>query len=311
MKNLISLLFIIGFTNSAFCQNDPIVVLANEKFSQFLNLRDFSISKSNDEIYFTAQSPSQEISQILYLKKVKGKWSNPQLMPFSNVYSDLEPFLSFDQNTLYFASNRPLVESSNAKKDFDIWYVTRKNKNSDWSKPQNMGAPVNSENNEFYPSLSQNNNLYFTSDATTATTKDDIYFCKYENGSYQLPKPLSAAINSNGYEFNAFISPNEDFLIFTKYNSEDGLGSGDLYIAFKDEEGNWSKAKNLGIPINTKFMEYCPFYDEANETLYFTSRRDNLVSKKFNNVPDFNQYISGRENGLSKIYAIKFKLPTP
>ena len=73
MKNLVIVFIFIGFANSAFCQNDAVVVLANEKFNQFLNLRDFSISKSNDEIYFTAQSPSQEISQILYLKKVKGR----------------------------------------------------------------------------------------------------------------------------------------------------------------------------------------------------------------------------------------------
>ena len=115
MKNLVIVFIVINFANSTFCQNNAVVVLANEKFSQFLNLRDFSISKSNDEIYFTTQSPSQEISQILYLKKVKGKWSNPQLMPFSNVYSDLEPFLSFDQNTLYFASNRGTPDTNNNK----------------------------------------------------------------------------------------------------------------------------------------------------------------------------------------------------
>lgn len=311
MKQVIRLLIALAFAHASLGQHAPKVELAHEKFSHFLNLRDFCISKNNDEIYFTAQSPSQEISQILYMKKVKGKWSEPELMPFSNVYSDLEPFLSYDQNTLYFASNRPTTAASESKKDFDIWFVNRQNKNVDWSKPQNMGAPVNSENNEFYPSLSKNNNLYFTSDATTATTKDDIYFCTYENGRYQSPKPLGATINSTGYEFNAFISPNEDFLLFTKYNSEDGLGSGDLYISYSDKQGNWGAAKNLGIPVNTKFMEYCPFYDETNETLYFTSRRDNLVAKKFNNVTDFNHYISGSENGLSKIYAIRLKLPTP
>lgn len=70
-------------------------------------------------------------------------------------------------------------------------------------------------------------------------------------------------------------------LLYTKYNSKGGMGSGDLYISTRDGNGNWTEAKNLGAPINTKFMEYCPFYDQANEMLYFTSRRDDLQSRKF------------------------------
>ncbi|MES2794802.1 MAG: hypothetical protein V4683_02495, partial [Bacteroidota bacterium] len=312
MKNKlkISLIAVISVlvVAKAFSQNSSKVELAMEQFNQFVNVRDFCLSINNDEIYFTVQSPSQEISQIAYMQKRNGKWSAPQLLPFSDQYSDLEPFLSPDQTKLYFASNRPLDDSSSPKKDHDIWYVTRQSQKDDWSKPINIGTPINSENNEFYPSVSVNNNLYFTSDATTATSKDDIYFSKYENGSYQKPMPLDSNINSNGYEFNAFVSAKEDFLIFTKYNSEGGVGSGDLYLSTKDKEGNWLPAKNLGTTINTKFMEYCPFYDEAHETLYFTSRRSSLEARKFKDLSDFNQYVSGKENGLSKIYKIKIKI---
>ncbi|MCF8454210.1 MAG: hypothetical protein K9G42_13470 [Pedobacter sp.] len=306
----ISFLFavLICYAITGFSQIIGKIEIASEKLNQFQNVRDFCISQNNDEIYFTLQSPFQEISQILHIKKLNGKWSNPTLMSFSDKFSDLEPFLSPDQTKLYFASNRPLNDSSSTAKDYDIWYVKRENKNSPWSAPMNMGKPVNSKNDEFYPSVAANNNLYFTSDAPGGIGKDDIYVCEYHNGAYQGAKLLGSEINSPGYEFNAFISKNEDFLIYTKYNSEGGLGSGDLYISKKDKANRWSKAENMGNTINTKSMEYCPYYDEANETLYFTSKRNSIQAKKFDSVAKLNQYLAESENGNSRIYKIGLRI---
>jgi len=306
-KKISSLLVFLPLATITFCQNIGNVVSVNDKLNQFVNVRDFCISDDGDEVYFSIQSPFQEISQIAFMKKIKGRWSDPQLMSFSDKYSYLEPFLSPNQNKLYFVSNRPLHDSTDKAKDYDIWWVERKDKNSPWSKPLNVGKPVNSENNEFYPSLSSNNNLYFTSEVPNGRGKDDIFFCKWE-GKYSSPVLLDTNINSGGEEFNAFISRNEDVLLFTKYNSEGGLGSGDLYIAKKEKGGAWSKAQNLGAAINTKFMEYCPFYDEKNEVLYFTSRRNSIQPRKFKNVADFQETISRSENGLSKIYKVEFKI---
>lgn len=299
---------LICYAITGFSQIIGKIEIANEKLNQFQNVRDFCISQNNDEVFFTLQSPFQEISQIVSMKKLNGKWSEPKLMPFSDKFSDMEPFLSPDQTKLYFASNRPLNDSSSTAKDYDIWYVKRENKNSPWSAPMNMGKPVNSKNDEFYPSVAANNNLYFTSDVQGGIGKDDIYVCEYRNDAYQGPKLLDSEINSPGYEFNAFISKNEDFLIFTKYNSEGGLGSGDLYISKKDKANQWSKAENMGNSINTKFMEYCPFYDEANETLYFTSKRNSIQPKKFESVAALNQYLAESENGNSRIYKIGWRI---
>lgn len=276
----------------------------NLQLNQFLNVRDFCISQDGKEAYFSIQSPNQEISQLALMRKHGNAWQEPILLPFCDEFQYLEPFLSADGLRLYFASNRPLKESTKEQeaKDFDIWFVERASQDDDWSKPQNMGKPVNSELNEFYPSLSDNNNLYFTIDSPSGRGKDDIYFSKWEKGKYLSPQLLSDSINSSGYEFNAFISKKEDFLLFTKYNEFGGQGSGDLYFSKKDVNGNWSKAKNLGIPINTKYMEYCPFYDEANKVLYFTSKRLNLEPKEFKTIQEFNEYVNNGENGLSKIY---------
>ena len=142
----------------------------------------------------------------------------------------------------------------------------------------------------------------------TGLGKDDIYFCKWDKGNYASPVLLSDSINSAGYEFNAFISKKEDFILFTKYNAKDGYGSGDLYISKKDINGVWGNAKNIGKPINTAYMEYCPFYDEKNKTLYFTSKRNDIVPKAFKNISDMQLFITESNNGLSKIYTTKLKI---
>ncbi len=289
-----------------FSQNTGKVEAVNEKLNQFISVRDLSVSTNQDELYFTVQSPFMEISQIVYIKKEQGVWSEPELMGFSDKFSDLEPFLSPNQLRLYFASNRP-IEGDTAK-DYDIWYVERKSIKDNWSSPINVGKPVNTENDEFYPSVALNNNLYFTSDVPTGMGKDDIYMSEYKDGAYQQPKILGANINSDGYEYNAFVSKNEDMLIYTKYNSADGFGSGDLYISKKDAQNMWTKAVNMGNVINTKFMEYNPYYDEEEGVLYFTSRRNSTQTRKFQTLSELNKYLLGGENGLSKIYKIKIKL---
>lgn len=301
MKLLTTLVLFIS--NLMFSQE---VELVNDALNAFQNVRDFCISAENKEAYFTIQSPNQEISQIVCVKN--GNWQKPELVSFCDEYSYLEPFLSHDGKKLYFASNRPKNDSIKTKNDYDIWFVERDNPKNKWSEPINLGKNVNSENDEFYPTLTANNNLYFTMDSKSGLGKDDIYYCVFNGKEYSKPVILNSNINSEGYEFNAFISTDETFLIYTKYNAKDGLGSGDLYLSKKDDKGEWMVGENMGNIINTKYMEYCPFYDDKTQTLYFTSRRSSLNPKKFKNLDDFQKYISEGENGLSRIYKYKIEL---
>lgn len=308
MRKIKLLLALFLFSNLLSAQTENEITTFNKKLNQFYNVRDFCISNNGNEAYFTIQSPDGGISQIATLKKEGNKWLEPELLPFCDEFMYLEPFLSPNQNRLFFVSDRPLDGAIKQKKDFDIWYVDRDTKNNGWSNPKNIGTPVNSSLDEFYPTISSNNNLYFTMVSQDGLGKDDIYFCEWKQGKYQEPVLLNKNINSDGYEFNAFISKSEDFLLFTKYNAKDGQGSGDLYISKKDKNNNWSKAKNLGLPINTKYMEYCPFYDENSQKLYFTSKRRNIQSKVFKTVEDFKDYTEKSKNGLSKIYVTKLNL---
>lgn len=267
-----------------------------------LNERDFALSPDGTEIFYTLQSPYDRFQTILYLKKDnKGKWSKPEIAPFANKYNCLEPAFSPDGKKLFFSSNRPLT--GDRAKDFDIWWVEKKNEK--WGEPKNVGAPVNTSADEYYPSVTQSGNLYFTAAYKDAIGKEDIYVAILENGNYKTPVHLDSAINSKSYEFNAFVSPDERFIIFTSYGRNDDKGGGDLYMSQKDAAGNWQPAKNL-VFLNSEKIDFCPFVSFDKKKLFFTSERNTLKEAGPLTYERLIKDYSGLLNGGGNIWCVNF-----
>lgn len=310
MKRVAIFLLILLLAINNFAQNAAVTAtpFLPELFSQFPNVRDIALSPKGDEVYFTVQSYVEGCSSIAYAKKVNGKWGEAKMAAFSGRFNDLEPFFYLNGLRLYFVSNRAFDGKSSEIKDYDIWYVERKSLMDDWSEPINLGAPVNSVGNEFYPSLSKNGNLYFTSDNLPSLSKgrDDIFMSALVNGKYTSPVLLSDSINTTEYEFNAFVAADESYLIYTGYNRAGGFGSGDLYISFKNKKGEWTSSVNLSKEINSDKMDYCPFVDEKKNMLYFTSKRNTVktVFEKQYTLAELLKEMNKYENGLSRIYAV-------
>lgn len=287
-------------------ENNGVQPFAEHIFSQFTNVRDLTMDADETEAYFTLQSPARELSVIMKMEKKNNEWQEPEISSFSGQYTDLEPFLSPDNLKLFFVSNRPVSKDSTNTKDMDIWYVERENKSSNWSEPQNIGAPVNTEGDEFYPAVASNGNLYFTLIKKELKSEDDIFVSKWENNAYTEPALLGGGVNTNGAEYNAFIAPDESYIVFGGWRRPDGLGSGDMYIS-ENINGEWTTAENLGEPINSKYMEFCPFVN--NGILYFTSRRSSVKSKEngFTNTEELLSEINKYDNGASRIYHVTFR----
>lgn len=237
------------------------------QFNTGANERDFALSQNGNLILFTVQSNNGDKSTIMLSKNIKGKWSKPMVAPFSGQYNDLEPFFSPDNAKVFFCSNRPAQNKSTT--DFDIWYVELKENN--FGKIIRLDTVINSQHDEFYPSVSKNGNLYFTSQRNNGIGKEDIFLSFLKDSIYQKPIPLDTAINSKGYEFNAFISPDENLIVFTAYGRKDDMGKGDLYYSKKNNANTWSSIKRL--PVNSTSLDYCPFIDFKDNKFYFTSNR--------------------------------------
>jgi WD40-like Beta Propeller Repeat len=138
-------------------------------------------------------------------------WGEPEVASFSGVHSDLEAAFSPDGSRIFFASDRPLNQKDTTR-DYNIWMVERDE--TAWGNAQPLPNEINSDENEYYPSVAANGNLYFTACYEDCKGIEDIYVSRKEGGEYLTPVSLDTNINSATYEFNAFIAPDESFLIF-------------------------------------------------------------------------------------------------
>lgn len=203
--------------------------------------------------------------------------SKPEPLLVHETYSYNDPMLSPDQKRLYFISDMPL-SGTGPKKDFDIWYIERsKSNSSEWSRPINAGTSINSDKNEYYVSFTSNGTMYFSSgrNTTTERPKDyDIYSAKATKNGFQKAGKLGPAINTEYYEGDVFVAPDESYLIVATDRPDATFGSGDLFISFKGSDGNWTPLKNMGANVNGPRFDYCPFVTPDGKILLYTRAED-------------------------------------
>ncbi len=112
------------------------------------------------------------------------------------------------------------------------------------------GRNVNSSYFESSASVTEDENfIYFVSDRPGGIGQADIYTARKIGNKWTKPINLGDSVNSEGDENSVFIHPDGDILFFTS-TGHDGMGSYDIFYS-KKINGIWSKAKNLGYPINT------------------------------------------------------------
>jgi len=282
---------------------DDLTLFGENIVSTPLHERDIAISPHDNELIYTLGDYKQNKRCLVVLNKENGNWGNARILNISGKYQDLEPFYSNNGNRLYFVSNRPIYNDK-TRDDYNIWYSDRINDN--WSKPVALDSIINTRSDEFFPSLSNKGNLFFTATRDYGMGREDIFMSEFVDGEFKSPKPLPAEINSTSFEFNAYINPEENLIIFSSFGRSDGFGGGDLYISRKDNNGRWTKSKNLGEIINSDKLDYCPFVDWKSRNFYFTSERITLDDKKLENIKELTKLSNSTLNGFGNIYKIGF-----
>jgi len=193
-------------------------------------------------------------------------------------YSDFAPVVSADGSYLFFTSDRPGGEGGQ-----DIWeshFV-----NGSWTKPANLGPPVNTEGNEGPDCIVTEGDqmyLYLTLCHGVKEGLCDIYVSELQaNGSWSEPEPVGSPINSEFSDANAswdyinqvmyFVSTREGGFQGPGPKKMPGEASFDIWMCPKNPDGSWGKPQNLGTPVNTPNWEGVAFYHAADQTIYFAS----------------------------------------
>ncbi len=234
---------------------------------------EFGCSMSRDKTQLFFGVDNQGTMEIHHCTYMDGEWSAQEKLFADTIYNYNDPMLSLDETRLYFISNVPPDEDP-TKTDIDICYVEKKEVG--WSSIQRLNTSINNSLDQYYSSFTNKGELYFASKDTSASAPRyafDIYKSNWADGDFEKPVKLSERINTPRYEADVFVAPDESYLIFCSIRRE-GLGKGDLYISFKDDEGRWTEAQNMGSVINSEEHELCPYVTPDGKYLFYTSNQD-------------------------------------
>ena len=153
-----------------------------------------------------------------------GKWDNVKEVPFnSNNYSTAHPALSTDEKTLYFASDMPGTLGQS-----DL-YKVKINEDGSFGSPENLGNTINTEGRETFPSVTDENEIYFASDGHPGLGGLDIFVSKINpDGTFGKVQNIGEKANSNKDDFAYLIDTKTRRGFFTS-NRDGGQGYDDIY----------------------------------------------------------------------------------
>jgi hypothetical protein len=254
-------------------------------------------------VWFLKSTPSFDAWTIVSARWEDERWSRPEVAPFSGRWSDADPFLSADGKQLFFISNRPV--QGEIEKDLDLWVVDRGE--SGWSEPRNLGAPVNSPGNEWFPSIAGDGTLYFGSDRPGGKGRTDIWRARLVDGSYAEPENLGDAIHSRFDEFETCEAPDESFLVLMT-TRPGGPGGGDLWVSERHED-TWQPARCLEGEINSPAFEIGPRLTPDGKYLVFASSRAFALASREQplDYSELSRRLDGPGNGLGDVYRVELR----
>ncbi len=207
------------------------------KFNQAYHDGPAAFSSDGNSIYYTRAYYGKakregiyktNLLKIYYATKSNGNWS--EVKPFflnSTDYSIGHPTLSADGQSLYFVSDMPGGQGGT-----DIWMCKREEET--WGPAVNLGPTVNTTENEMFPTMRDDGELYFASEGLPGYGALDMFKTRMVNGKWTTPENLQPPLNGSFDDFAIAFAPGDKNGFFSS-NRPGGVGNDDIY-AFRKLE---------------------------------------------------------------------------
>lgn len=176
------------------------------------------------KVYFTRNVSMPEKTRLfIYESEFKeSRWSEPRVMPFINEkFSYAHPAISPTGNFMIFSSN---LSGGLGGTDLYISYY----KDGNWTKPTNLGRPVNSEKNEIMPFIHKSGLLYFASDKAGGSGGFDIYSVNYTQFEWKNLRNMGYPFNTAGNDYGLIMAEDMQSGYFAS-NRLNGKDDDDIY----------------------------------------------------------------------------------
>lgn len=187
-------------------------------------------------------------------------------------YPDYSAVISADERTLIFTSRRPGSTGGDLTFEGDYFediYISHKKADSTWETPKSISPYINTDEHEASVGLIADGQTLLI--YKNPPGGGDILESHLEGDNWTTPIGIEGDVNTSNWEPSACITPDGNTLYFVS-NRPGGMGGRDIWTCVKLPNGKWSKATNLGPPINTEYDEDAPFIESVNDVLFFSSK---------------------------------------
>lgn len=193
-------------------------------------------------------------------------------------YNEINPMISPDGKTLYFARISHPNNTNGTKGSQDIWYAELDAATGKWGPARRMGFPLNKDEYNCAYSI--------TPDGNTMLIKGQYTNGNYETRGFSMSKKTATGwsppqkVDIPGYvglskgQFDCGFLSADGKVLLMAFSEKKNSKEDDIYVSFRQKDGSWTKPINLGPEVNTKFTETTPFLAPDGATLYFSSNRD-------------------------------------
>lgn len=196
------------------------------------------------EFYFTRKSNNDSKWSLIVFKSENNRWRKSVVGPRVG-----RPNMAPDGKTMHLGSK----------------YMERTE--SGWSEVKSLGPMFDREDWGIMRLSSSATGTYVFDDYKS---NDIIRISKVKDGKRQPPSKMGPAINTGKYTAHPFIAPDESYLIWDS-ERDIGYGNSDLYISFRQHDGAWGPAINLGNKINTSHDESGGYVTPDGKYLFYNT----------------------------------------
>jgi hypothetical protein len=271
-----------------------------------------AFSPDGGTVYFMRSDFSEKDDTIVYSQREGGRWSTPQVAPFSGQWHDSEPTFSPDGRRLYFVSNRPPhpggapLEAEMAGHRFtgtNLWYVERQ-EDGRWGAPVHVDGALNDGAMIYNPSVAANGDIYFSAHRSDSGRAYQIYVARRSAHGYVAPERVDLGDLAHN-RMDPAIDPQQRFLLFAG-DEGDAIGRADIYIAFRQPDGRWGKPEHLAGDVNSEALENAPALGRRFGELYVSSSRQPAMAfpKSRDDGRSLQRRLAGPLNGSRNLWRV-------
>jgi len=147
-----------------------------------------------------------------------------------------------------------------------------------WSEIKSLGAPY--QDIRIMRLTASLKGTYVFDEAGSGDGNSILRYSSLINGKRQEPKPFGKEINSGKWNAHPFIASDDSYIIWDG-ERESGYGDSDIYISFRQQDGAWGDAMNLGDKVNTAANETGGYVTPDGKYLFFNRKMSPVDSDVF------------------------------